>query len=76
LAELGLPLPVESLELRPGASHARPDSGLWVLPQITGKCLDGMRKHAAGYFGQNERGASNCGRDRRDNFPKGLYENC
>jgi hypothetical protein len=50
LAELGPPIPVESLELRPGASQARPDGGLRVFPKCHRKNLDGMRKHAAGYF--------------------------
>jgi hypothetical protein len=27
-------------------------------------------------FGQNERGESNCGRKRRDNFQKAIHENC
>jgi hypothetical protein len=33
LAKLGLLIPVESLKLRPGASQARPDSGLQVFPK-------------------------------------------
>ena len=50
LAECGLPIPVESPELRPGACQAGPDGGLRVFPKCHRKNLDGMRKHGAGYF--------------------------
>ena len=78
LAEWGLPIPVESLKLRPGTSHARPTSGLQVFPKCHRKKSGRNGESCRKILWSDESGeSSRVAGAKGGQLPKGnFYENC
>jgi hypothetical protein len=78
LAEWGLPIPAESLKLRPGASQARPTGGLQVFPKCHRKKSGRDGESCRKILGSDESGeSSRVAGAKGGQLPKGnFYENC